>query len=72
MRFLVGSTALDGKDYQQALEPFTGAGNLVPFSKIPELEIISLVCRLFECMFRYSQRSLDIWVEFRLVATHHP
>lgn len=53
MRFLVGNTALNGKNYQQALESFASAGGLGPFSKVPGLETISLVCRLLEWMLRY-------------------
>ena len=34
IRFLVGN-ALDGKDYQQALESFASAGDLGPFPEIP-------------------------------------
>ena len=54
MQFLIGQAALDEKDYEKALGSFTKARDLTPSSKILELDTMSLVCRLLECVSRYS------------------
>ena len=54
MQFLVGQAAQDERDYEKALGSFTRARDLTPSSKVPELDTISLVCRLLECVSRCS------------------
>ena len=72
MQFLVGQATLDEKGYEQALESFTRARDLTPSSKVPELDTISLVRRLLECVSRCSRFESDIWMEFRLIAAPYP
>ena len=72
MQFLVGQAALNEKDYEKALGSFTRARDLTPSSKVPELDTISLVCRLLGCVSCCSRLESDIWMEFRLIATPYP
>ncbi|KAF8447265.1 hypothetical protein L210DRAFT_3525408 [Boletus edulis BED1] len=43
MQFLVGQTALDEKDSEEALNLFASAGASAPFLKLPELDTITLI-----------------------------
>lgn len=72
MQLLVGQIALNEQDYENALKSFASARALAPFSKLPELDTISLVGSLLKCCLDVYHLLLDVWVGFQLLATCHP